>query len=253
MFNLVCGEQCTKTMKNRLEKLGNFETIETANNVVELLKAIKVEIFDANERKHPSLRMALLWKKLAYCKQHDNEDLIDHCKRFVGLIEMFEIAYSNIRPEDDKERSKFIAMMFLDGVDKKLHGYLLKDSETDCSLRNKGVYPESIEDALQVLIMFSEKKLRKKGKGKTKEIASSVQTLKCWYCGEEGHSRKTCPKLAAKKKGKKTEEAVDLFEGCVPAWMSGADIKSDSGAIVVSGFKLNNKHSKGVCWMEDRP
>ena len=32
VFNLVYGEQCTKEMKNRLEKLGDFEVIEASND-----------------------------------------------------------------------------------------------------------------------------------------------------------------------------------------------------------------------------
>ena len=38
-------------MKNCIEKLGNFEDIEKDYNIVELLKMIKQQVFDANERK----------------------------------------------------------------------------------------------------------------------------------------------------------------------------------------------------------
>ena len=118
-FIIVFG-RCTKAMRNRIEKLGTFEDIERDNDVIELLKAIKQQVFDANERKHPSLRMVLAWKKLTGCRQYENEDLIDYYRRFVGMIEMVELSFGNIKPnddEDDKERSKFIAMMFIQGVD----------------------------------------------------------------------------------------------------------------------------------------
>ena len=100
-------------MRNRIENRGTFEDIKRDNDVIELLKAIKQQVFDANERKHPSLRMVLAWKKLTGCRQCENEDLIDYYKRFVGMIEMVELSFGNIKPndddDDDKQRSKFIA------------------------------------------------------------------------------------------------------------------------------------------------
>ena len=64
----VVWKQCAKEMKNRIEKLGNYESIEADNNVIDLLGAIKVQVFDANEKKNPSLRMVLAWKKLSLCQ-----------------------------------------------------------------------------------------------------------------------------------------------------------------------------------------
>ena len=37
-------------MKNRIKKLGNYEAIEETNNIIELKKAIKRQVFDANEK-----------------------------------------------------------------------------------------------------------------------------------------------------------------------------------------------------------
>ena len=174
-------------MKNRIGKLGNYETIEETKNILELMKAIKWQVFDANEYKHPSLRMVLAWKKLCMCRQHDDEDLIDYYRRFVGMIEMVELSYGNLKPKDDdkKESSKLIAMMFMEGVDKKQYGYLLKNLETDYSLGSKEVYPEGIEDALQVLIMYSKKRLKKKAVKAGEDVqlrsfAQSRQVLGMW-------------------------------------------------------------------------
>ena len=86
-YEVIWG-RCTKAMKNRIEKLGSYESIEENNSVIELLKAIKKQVFDANDRKHPSLRMVLAWRKLCNCKQQEDEDLIDYYRRFVGMIEM---------------------------------------------------------------------------------------------------------------------------------------------------------------------
>ena len=126
-FEVVWG-RCTEAMKNRIEKLGTYETIEETNDIIELMKAIKVQVFDANEKKHPSLRVVLTWRKLCSCRQYEDEDLIDYCQRFVGVVEMVELSYGGLKPKDDdtSERRKFISMMFVDGVDKKQCGSSLK-------------------------------------------------------------------------------------------------------------------------------
>ena len=43
-------------MRNRIEKLGTFADIKRDNDVIELLKAIKQQVFDANERKAPQFK-----------------------------------------------------------------------------------------------------------------------------------------------------------------------------------------------------
>ena len=118
-----------------------------------------------------------------------------------------EIAYGNISPQGDdtKERKKFIAFMFMDGADKKQYGYLMKSLETDHSLGKTDVYPDGIESALQVLILYSEKALKKKKK-KNSNI-SMVQAGPCWECGSKDHIRKDCPKYKAKLEKKEMSYA----------------------------------------------
>ena len=41
---------CTKAMKNCIEKFGDFKDIKWDHNVVEPLKMIKQQAFDANEK-----------------------------------------------------------------------------------------------------------------------------------------------------------------------------------------------------------
>ena len=71
----------------------------------------------------------------------------------------------------------------------------MKNLETNYSLGKKDVHPDGIESALQVLILFSEKRLRKKAK-------NFVVTGKkgCWECGDEDHDRKDCPVFQSKKR-----------------------------------------------------
>ena len=210
VFVVIIG-RCTMAMSNRIEKLGNYEDLEKDHDVVGLLKVIKQQIFDANEKKYICVRSVVNWKQLMRCKQNDNEDLIDYYHRFCRLIEAVELSYGNIKPKgnsEKKDRHKFIAYLFVDGADKAQYGKLLKDMETDYSLDKANVYPDSIESALQVLILYSEKRLkyeqRKKKKGKDKSFVQAGKA--CWECGSEKHQRKDCPKYKARKAKESEEE-----------------------------------------------
>ena len=87
--------------------------------------------------------------------------------------------WQHISPQGDdtKERRKFIAFMFMDGADKKQYGYLMKSSETDHSLGKTDVYPDGIESALQVSILYSEKALKKKKKEETDNYGTGRSLL----------------------------------------------------------------------------
>ena len=126
------------------------------------------------------------------------------------MVEMVEISHGVIKPTagGNDEDKKFIAMMFMEGADKKQFSYLLKDLETDYSLGKKEVYPGTIEDALQVLAMHSEKALKrkklqeeKKQDGNAAEFNfAQAKKFKCWLCGSEEHLKIDCP--LCKGKGK---------------------------------------------------
>ena len=131
----------------------------------------------------------LAWalKRLVTARQHEKEDLVDYYKRFQSLMEMVERAYGDLAPavlaEKDQaykvdaegamaERNKMLAYMFLDGADKtvfgylvKNMGYLVKNMGNDYALGND-TYPEDVESALQVLLLYQEGVHRKSTKKK---------------------------------------------------------------------------------------
>ena len=89
----------------------------------------------------------------------------------------------------------------------------MKNLETDYSLGKKDVYPDGIESALQVLILCSEKRMRKK---KTGTNFAQAGKKGCWGCGDEGHDRKDCPMYHAKvQAAKRREAAIKRSEGLV--------------------------------------
>ena len=171
----------------------------------------------------------MAWKKLTGCRQCETEDPIDYYKRFVGMIEMVKLSFGNIKPnddDDDKEQSKFIATMFIQGVDWKQCGYL-KNMETNHSLGNVDVYPNGIESALQVLILYSKKQLKQKKQAEN-QLERPIVSVGCWECGSKDHLRHNCEiwkakneaRLKAKEAGASKCQAVSKVNVAVPQWMA---------------------------------
>ena len=84
-------------MRNRIEKLGSFEDIETKHNVIKLLSVIKQQMFDGNELKHSSLWMVRAWRKLLTCRQNEDEDLIDHYRGSLVWCRQLRLGFISFR------------------------------------------------------------------------------------------------------------------------------------------------------------
>ena len=97
------------------------------------------------------------------CFQPSHDGCLNTCRESQSQLGyQRDYIEANIPKVDDDwiPNPHMLHQMFVDGVDKKQYGYLLKNMETDYSLGNKDdVSPAGIEEALQVLILYSEKKL----------------------------------------------------------------------------------------------
>jgi hypothetical protein len=171
--------------------------------------------------RYPSMQAARALKGLMMARQQHNEDVIDYYRQFDGLIEMTERTYGEISPvvvaKKDKtaysanpdgtvktEREKMLAYMFMEGAEKKIYASLMKNMRNDHALGNEK-YPETVEEALQVMMLYSEGMHTKKKKDEEKlalgyaQISASKrrEMMKkglCFKCGEKGHRAMNCPK-----------------------------------------------------------
>jgi len=109
----------------------------------------------------------------------------------------------------------------MDGANKKCCGVLMRDIGDDFALGN-GHYPETIEDALQVLSLHSDQKhsIKHDRNDSSDEArvtlaqADGKKKTTCWNCGKKGHVKKDCPKLQ-----QQTGNASNVQ---VPHWAGGA-------------------------------
>ena len=216
MFTIMLG-QCEKPMKNRIEDDECFEMAELNSDVVALLHMIKDVVFDSNDQKYPPKQAARAWKNLCMAKQGDEKDLVDYYKWFMVLVEMVERSYGEValdevakkEKEDSKKkneklqwaRNKTLAYMVVDGASKMQFGYMMKNLQNDYAL-NAGKYPKSVEDGLQVLVLYGEtvskKKLSKSNRNDDDDMKLSFaqngkRKLVCWKCKKEVHTKKECP------------------------------------------------------------
>jgi hypothetical protein len=210
--------QCDETMKNRLESLPGYAKVDEKNDVVTLLGMIKDAMYDSNDKKYPPLQAVKALQQLLRVTQSDDEALVAYYKRFQSLVEHAELCYGTLKPDKlaekdpdysggkkaekeaimEQERGKMLACAFMEGTNKTMKS-MMKDLEHDFAL-GQTKYPTTVEEALQVMTLYTDSNKSKSKKGQLKEeespalsFAHCVRKGKCFKCGKQGHKRADCP------------------------------------------------------------
>ena len=190
VFAFILG-QCDKDMKNKLQGDSRYSDVDEETDVVTLLSMIKEAVYDAHDKKSPTLQAVVAWKQLMKAYQYDNEPVLDYYKRFKSLVERVEVLHGEIQTvkiaEKDpnykksksativKEKEKWTAIAFIEGAEKRFKP-MLKDLEQNYSLGDDK-YPETMEEALQVLSMYAQQHFPSKKKTNGEEEAPALTFL----------------------------------------------------------------------------
>jgi len=205
-----------------LESLSEYKKAEQDSDVKGLLELIKDLVQGTHDKKYPPMQAVAAWRSLTRCWQ-ENDDLVTYHKQFVSLVEVVEKEYGTICPPvlmkknqhygrgtsaakvaeaTAEERDRFLAAMFLDGANKSIYGGFLKSIGEDYALGGKQVYPDNVEEALQLLMLQEELRTKKKKNGDDDVPKMSFAQFKgkCFKCKKQGHRIKECPEWDKEKK-----------------------------------------------------
>jgi hypothetical protein len=174
---------------------------------------------------------------LAFCHQQEDKTLVQFYNWFIETVDQTERMYgkiiSSVMVDNDKSKDKadekqlrakekMTVVLFMEGAS---NGFkpLIRDLENDHVL-GSNKYPETLAEALQVMMVFTDqpvykaimKKMKKKqsmdddGNPDVSFAMSKVEMIKkglCFKCGEKGHKASEWPGNVGGENGSKKTES----------------------------------------------
>jgi len=213
VFRLIMS-QCSAAMKAKIESLPKYEDLEEDDDVVGLLTKIKEIVYSTENVQYEYWTMQASMRSFMVLKQGDKESLGSFSRRFLAQLEVTEEVWGPLSPmklkgsatdAQNKARDKFLACVFLAGVDRNRFKAVLDDLNNDFLTGNVS-YPEDVPGMLALLSN------RRGGGASSKKMdaikdgafnAGFSQVNKCYKCGKRGHIAKFC---RAKSEDSETED-----------------------------------------------
>ena len=114
-------------MKNKVESLQGYASMEKSDDVIKLLNGLKELTFKTHEVQYGYWTICQTMRKVLTMRQQDNESLAEYYKRFTSCVDVAESQWGTLVPttaaknetDEKKSRDKFITCAFLAGVDAK--------------------------------------------------------------------------------------------------------------------------------------
>ena len=211
VFRLIVG-QCVPMMKTKLEHSPTYKTLESAKDVIGLMKVMKTLVYSTTSDQYEFWTMQATLTTLLTLTQHDGENIATFGKKFMAQLEATELVWGTLIPQKykvktDYEQSaamnKFLACVFLAGVDRHKYKPVIDELNNDFLL-GKVTFPEDIPSMLTLLSNY------RGGKGSNAKMEAMMdgvalqQTITrapswraaCSHCGSKQHKAATCPKKA---------------------------------------------------------
>jgi hypothetical protein len=204
IFVIIKG-QCTLNMKNKVESLKGYNSIEASDDVIKLLNGLKELTFKTHDVQYGYWTICQTVRKVLTMRQQDNEPLAEYYKRFTSCVDVAESQWGTLVPtaaatnetNEKVSRDKFITCVFLAGVDGKKYGRL-KTELNNAYVAGQNNYPKTVENAVAMLSHYMNDKgvqVADEGKGQA-ALTSFMQKHKnvtCYRCGKKGHYANKCP------------------------------------------------------------
>ena len=152
---LLIMEQCMPALRNKVERLPEYATLEANNNVVGLLDKIKATVYQSAAHQYEFWQMQAQVRKFVAVEQLSRESLDGYRRRFEAQQKELERLWGQLIPNnmkgkktEDQEaaRNKFLACLFLGGTDRGRYKNTMDDLHNDF-VSGKGdnvSYPDNV-------------------------------------------------------------------------------------------------------------
>ncbi len=87
---VIVKEQCTMSMKNKVENLKGYDSIEASDDVIKLLNGLKELTFKTHDVRCGYWTICQTVRKVLTRRQQDNEPLAEYYKRFTSCVDVAE-------------------------------------------------------------------------------------------------------------------------------------------------------------------
>ena len=196
-------------MKNKVESMIDHEMIEEKDDVIRLLKGLKQLAFETVDVQCEHWTLCQSMKNASTMKQQGDEALVAHHRCFIGMVNVTESQWGMIAVPtkigaDKDTRNKFLACIFIAGVDRKKHRKLINELNNQCLSGNNN-YPTTLEGALNVVSHYKCDGTSMSPRGETTDegIGSASfaqlnkktqkkQNVTCYKCKQKGHNANEC-------------------------------------------------------------
>ena len=205
VFRVIMG-QCAPSMKNKVEELTDYKSLQDNDDVAGLLLKIQGLAYSTVNKQCEYWTMQKSLRVLLTTRQGETESLSAFAKRFIEQTKMTEKVWGDLIPrklegqpteKQDEGRDKYLACVFLAGVHNKRYQTAVDDLN-NAYIHHQKDYPEDLAGMMNYLANHqSAQRHATRNKNKNPDIAVSFQQgeMKCFKCGDPGHIRPDCPKL----------------------------------------------------------